>query len=848
LSGTVYNLEPPPGLPLDFGIAVEPEPLNAIASPIRIFLEGHVAWWSDYHEYFEIDNVPDEAEANVLGIRRKVPLKLLMSKLNFNGRAGGNFLTLPSVCSSTATSRLELESWSSETATAETHTPVGVDGCDNVPFSPSVTITAETAQSDAPDGASTIVQVPQHAGEREINTSDIQDAHVMLPEGLTLNPSAAHTLEACTAKQIRIGETGPVECPAGAKIGSVTIETDLPPGSLTGNIYLGSPGGGPITGPPYTIYLDAESARYGVSVRLQGSVAPNPSTGQLEVTFADNPPLPFSELRLTLDGGEYAPLANPLTCGTADTIFAFTPYTGGAAATGSTPFETDGCASPLPFSLSQSTIDQPPSAGVLGPTAFSFNLARADGQQYLSALTTLLPAGLVGAIPSVALCGEAQAQAGTCPAASQLGSATADVGAGDPYQFSGPVFLTGPYGGSPYGLSIPIQATAGPFDLGTIVTRAAINVEPHSGRIIVSSTLPRILDGIPLRLRSISVTVNRPNFLFNPTSCGALATETTLTSTFGTTQTLSSPFGVTGCGALAFRPTFTVASSAHVSKANGASLTVSLRQVAHEANIQSVRVELPVQLPSRLSTLQKACPEATYAANPFGCPAESQVGSATVTTPVLPGVLAGPAYLVSHGGAGFPDLDLLLEGDGVHVILEGNTNIKADVTSSTFPSIPDVPVSSFVLDLPTGPHSALAANGSLCSRALVMPTTITAQSGAQINQKTVVSVAGCPFGSFRHKIRILHRKIDGHTLIVTVQTLQAGRITGYGKNLRTVHRTVRKPSIVTLELPLSRKGVSTARAMRRRHRRLSLRVSIRLSPQRKGESSSSTSTTIRLDA
>jgi hypothetical protein len=834
LTGKVYNLEAPEGLPLDFGIAVEPA--GALITPIHLFLEGHVDWSGDFHEYFEINDVPNEAEVTG-GV--KAPLKVLMSKLNFNGHAGGNFLTLPSICSSTTTSHLELESWSGEIATAETHTPVGVEDCDKVPFSPSATITPETAQSDAPDGATTVVRVPQGVHENAINTSDIQNARLTLPEGLTLNPAAAHELQACSGAQIGIGTTSAVGCPAASRIGAVTIETDLPPGSLTGNVYLGSPGGGLITAPPYTIYLDAESPRYGVSVRLQGSVTPNPATGRLEVTFADNPQLPFSELRLTLNGGVHAPLANPLACGSATTAFAFTPYTGGATAIGSTPFLTNGCPSPLPFSLAQGTADSPANAGAFGSTAFTFNLARADGQQYLSALTTVLPSGLVGAIPSVGLCGEPQANAGTCPAASQIGSATADVGSGDPYPFTGPVFLTGPYGGSPYGLSVPIHALAGPFDLGTIVTRAAINVDPHTGRVIATTTLPTIFQGVPLRLRSISVAVNRPGFLFNPTNCGPLATNTTLTSTFNATQGLSSPFQVSDCNALKFKPAFGVSSSAQASKARGASLKVSLTQVAHEANIHSVLVQLPAQLPSRLTTLQKACPAATYAANPHGCPAGSKVGSATVTTPVLPGALSGPAYLVAQGTA-FPNLDVLLEGDGVHVILEGNTNIKSDITTSTFASIPDVPVSSFVLDLPMGPNSALAAAGNLCSHALIMPTTITAQSGAQIKQSTIISVAGCPFGSFRHKIRILHRKIVGHTLILTVQSLEAGRITAAGgKDLRTVHRSVRKPATVTLRVPLSRRGKKALRSKVRKHHRLTLSVRVTLTPQRKGESSSS---------
>ena len=319
--------------------------------------------------------------------------------------------------------------------------------------------------------------MPQNAEAGGINTADIKDVHVTLPEGMTLNPSAAHGLEACSAGQIGIGTTSPVTCPAASRVGGVRIETDLPPGSLAGNVYLGNPGGGPITGPPYTIYLDAESV-YGVSVRLQGAVNPNPSSGRLEATFTNNPQLPFSALVLTLNGGARAPLANPLVCGTEHVEALFTPYTGLAPALSSTPFLTTGCPSPLPFSLTQTTQNASANAGAF--TAYTLNLARADGQQYLSKVSTVLPAGLVGVIPSVTLCPEPQAQAGACTPASEIGQATVNVGAGpEPYAFSGPVFLTGPYGGAPYGLSIPVAAVAGPFNLGTVVTRATINVDPH---------------------------------------------------------------------------------------------------------------------------------------------------------------------------------------------------------------------------------------------------------------------------------------------------------------------------------------------------------------------------------
>jgi hypothetical protein len=816
VTGKVFNLAPRADLPLLFGIDVGVEPLVNV----HIFLEGHVAWYADYHEYFELNNLPREGE--LLGV--KVPLAVLKSKLFFNGHAGlGNFLTLPSICSSSTTSHLEVESYEGAISRTDTHTPVGVASCGNVPFKPSAAVTGETTASDQPDGATTIVKAPQQAGADEINTADIRDAHVTLPQGMTLNPSAAHGLEACTAAQIGIGTTSAVGCPPASKVGTVTIETDLPPKSLTGNVYLGNPGGGAITGPPYTIYLDAESV-YGVSVRLRGTVTPDPASGRLQASFTENPQLPFSELILSLRGGARAPLANPLVCGIATVDSAFIPYTGGATALSSSPFTTSGCASPLPFAPTQSTQSSSAKAGAY--TSYTFNLARPDGQQYLSQLKTALPPGLVGAIPSVPLCSEALAQKGTCPATGRIGTATVNVGAGpEPYPFSGPVYLTGPYAGSPYGLSIPVAAVAGPFNLGTVVTRVGLNVDSHTGQVIATSALPTIVGGVPLRLRSLSVAVNRRSFLFNPTNCGMLNTSSLLTSTFNATKEVSSPFQVKNCAALPFKPSFKAITKAKGTKLNGDSLQVNLLQGAHEANIHSVVASLPLQLPSRLTTLQKACPEATFAAAPTACPSGSRVGSATVSTPVLPAKLTGPAYLVSHGGAAFPDLDLILEGNGVRVILVGNTNIKAGITTSTFASIPDVPVSSFALDLPTGPNSALSAYGNLCLHPLLMGTTITAQSGAQIKQNTRIAVSGCG-------VRILSHHVHGHFLIVKVRTLGGGKLKIGGRGVRGARRSFAKSTTVTFRLALSAASLRTLR--RHRHRVLRVTVHVEFMPSRAG--------------
>ena len=839
LKGNVYNLGQRPGLPLLFGIDVEGVP--PLVEDVHLLLEGHVSYASeaalstrgvssgDFHEWFEIDNIPPEVGVKIGPLElAKAPLKTLESKLFFDGHAGkGNFLTMPSDCAAPTTSYLELETYAPvEKVSAPTTPPVGVDGCDKVPFEPTAQVTPGPSESHygTGDGITTELKVTQNEESNEINTSDIRDAHLMLPEGLTLNPSAARGLDACTQAQLAKGVDVPSTCPAASKIGTVNVETDLPPGSLSGNVYLGKANGtGAITGPPYLIFIDAESV-YGVSLRLAGTVIPNAETGRLEVSFLDNPQLPFSSLTLTLNGGNRAPLANPASCAPAPTAFTFTPWTAGAALSATSPFAPAGCPNPIPFAPAQSAQDTSNKGGAF--TSYTFNLQRDDTQQYMNAVQATLPAGLVGLIPSVPRCAEPAASAGTCASSSKIGTATAGAGSGsEPYGFSGPVYLTGPYNGAPYGLSIPIEAAAGPFDLGRVTTRVGLSVEQYTGRVIATATLPRIVGGVPLRLRSLSVAVDRSNFLFNPSYCGGLSTDSVLGSQAGAISSVATPFQVTDCGALPFKPVFTASSPTAPSRANGASLEVGFTQPAHQANIRSVVASLPKVLPSRDSTLKLACPEATFATGYKNCPDGSRVGSATVGTPVLPDKLTGPAYLVSHGGAAFPDLDLFLEGDnGVKVVLIGNTDITKGITTSTFASVPDVPVSSFLLKLPTGRNSLLGAYGSLCAKPLYMPMTITAQSGAQIKKRTRISIGSC-------KIKLLSHRVRRHMLIVRAETFTAGRISLWGRGLHTTYRHRKGPAIVTIKAPLSKRG----RARLASRGQLHMRFRVGFNPRHKDE-------------
>jgi hypothetical protein len=860
LKGQLFNLVPP-GPPHARSALYG----AALAIPLALtggahlyahtFVEGNVEWGQeakgtgvgDYHDYFEVTVSPS--------------LPLIRSRqLNYGTAGNGAFITNATSCPGHHTTRLSLEGVNIgeeaevkehlekgeiKTTQAEYETEIALNGCERVPFSPVFSLSPGTSASDQPDQVTTELSVP-HFPEKEIDSSQLKTASITLPEGMTLNPSAANGLEACTVGQARIhSEKFGVECPAGSELGSVSLEVPTLSEPLTGKIYLGDPvpgpgesETGPITGPPYILYVVANSERYGVSVRLKGEATPNPVTGQLTTVFKENPEQPFTKLTLSFNRGALTSIANPLLCGTATGSTILTPVAAGVAnAYPGFGVSITGCATSIPFAPTQSTSNQ--TAVPAANTSFVFNLVRPEGQQYLSKVSTTLPEGLAGKIPDAEQCSEAAAnseevkpQEPKCPEGSKIGTVVVEAGSGGvPYTFPGSVYLTGPYNGAPYGMSIKVPAIAGPFNLGTQVTRATINTNPYTGRVTVASTLPTIRGGVPLRVRRISVDVNKQGFLVNPTSCNALSTESTLTgiTTLApggatTTATASSPFQLANCSSLGYTPKFVAKTGAKTSKANGASLETTLNFTVGQSNTKSVLVTLPKALPSRLTTLQKACLAATFEANPYACPSGSFVGSARANTPLLPGKLQGPAILVSHGGEAFPDLELVLEANGVRVILDGKTNIKKGITTTDFKTTPDEPVSSVTVVLPTGPHSALTTERlttNLCTTKLVMPTTITAQNGKVFKQNTIIQPTACP-------VQIVGHKVVGNTAYVTVKTFAAGRISGSGKGLSTTYRHLTSAkNAVSLKIPLSSAG-------RRKGRPFKVKLRVGFVPKKKG--------------
>ncbi len=674
-----------------------------------------------------------------------------------------------------------------------------VTGCSALEgrFEPSISATPSSSQADSPTGLNLDITVPQHESPEELGTPPLRDALITLPAGMTVNPSSANGLEACSLAQVGFsadGEPNAVAptCPNASKIGTVELETPALPSEvckeatknltecpsenerektpLQGSIYLARQDENPF-GSLLAIYIVINDSRTGVLVKLAGEVKADDTTGQLTTVVHDSPQFPFTELRTHFFAGAAAPLATPAVCGLYTVGSQLTPWSApesGPPASPQASFtigeSSSGDACGAAFSPTFTSATESATAGAYSPLQITF--ARQDADESLSSLSVTMPSGLLGSIKNIAQCPEPLASQGNCSPESLLGDSDVAIGAGPaPYWVhGGKVYLTGPYNHGPFGLTIVTPTTAGPFTLtgnggpGREIVRASIRINSSTGQIsVVSDPLPTILEGIPLKIRTVHITVNRRDFTFNATNCKPQSSAATITSSDGAAVTTSSPYQAQGCAGLPFHPSLTASTAGTASRGNGAALSVKVKAAVGQANIAKTYLTLPKLLPSRLDTIKKACPDSIFATNPASCDEGAVIGTAVVHTPLLKSALSGPAYLVSHGGAAFPDVEFVLQGEGVTLIIDGATDIKKGITYSRFESIPDAPIESFEAVLPTGPHSALgtyehAANGtfkpggsySLCGTHLVMPTVITAQDGAEVKQNTNLTIAGCP--------------------------------------------------------------------------------------------------------
>ena len=669
---------------------------------------------------------------------------------------------------------------------SEAHSPYpATTGCDQLSFDPSLFAQPTATATDSASGLAVNLQVPQESSPSVPSPSEIRESTVTLPEGFSINPNAADGKTVCTEAQARFGTEEEAQCPETSKVGSLSIESATLPGPLPGYIYLGEPK----PGNRYRIFLVANG--FNVHVKLAGSVTPNHETGQLVTSFTELPQSPFSDLNMHFFGSERGLLATPTKCGTYPVQSTFTPWDSFLPKQTSTQYfelksgpitlETGPGGAPCPGSTR--SFHPVFHAASLNSTAgahtpFSLELTRADGDQDLSGLTVTTPPGLSATLAGVPYCPEsditAAAQPGysglqeeahpSCPSASLIGTATVGAGAGShPVYVGGKVYLAGPYKGAPLSLAVITPAVSGPYDLGNAVVRVALHVNPETAQITaVSDPLPRILEGIPLRLRSVLLELNRPGFTLNPTNCDPFSVSAVVSGEEGAQATPSERFQVANCHVLSFAPKLTLRLSGSTSRAGNPALTATLTANPGEANISSTAVTMPSTEIVDNAHINTPCTKVQFAEGKVAgekCPPGSVIGFAKATTPILEKPLGGPVYLRTHPGAGLPDIVAALNGQ-IDIDLDGKVDTVAEKVHgervsrirTTFQTVPDAPVSSFTLALDGRSKGLLQNDTNLCAHSLRANLKIDGQNGKTLDQNPLLR-APCGKASKHKRIR-----------------------------------------------------------------------------------------------
>jgi len=754
----VYNLVPFEGSPSMVGFNTQSGPTFIVGSLDPV----------DQHVTFTISDIHGPSPTSP---------PIIESRLVFNGQAGnGTYLTMPSNCAGGQVSKLFVDSQgppyeAEQTSDEATYTtPSGATGCENVPFDPSIGVNAPNGAVDSPDPVTVNVDIPFDAS-KEIANSYLQVARVTLPKGMGINPSVANGLEVCTDDQFHYHTNLPVECPAASKIGTVEIQTpSLPANSLFGDVYAAIPlKSDPSTGEKFRIFIHGFSQRYGVNIRLKGKVFPDPQTGQLTAEVAENPQATFSSFRLHFNTVDNKVLTLPPTCGPNTATSDLTPWSGQAHATPAADLALSNypgggnCPKTMaerPFAPGYNASVESNKAGSYSP--FHVRITRPQGQQELKVVDVTLPKGLTGKLAGIPYCteqaianavgnsGAAEKANPSCSGESLIGTATTEAGTGsNPYKITGNVYLAGPYKGAPLSLVVVTPAVAGPYDLGTVVIRVALNVNPETAQIhAVSDVIPDVFGGVKLDLRSVFLNINRNQFMINPTNCAAQATigtingggaDPTNASAFSSYK-VSDPFQATACKKLGFKPKLKVKLNGPTTRAKNPRLTAILTAKKGQANIARTALVMPHSLFLDQGHIGTVCTRPQLAAH--ACPKKSVYGHAEAKSPLLSKKLKGKVFLVSSNHE-LPDLLVDLRGQ-VEIYLRGVISSKNGGLKTVFNNVPDVPVSKFTLKMKGGKKSLLVNSTNTCAKPQRAKLNIKGQNGKKVkNNKFKVNVVSC---------------------------------------------------------------------------------------------------------
>lgn len=744
------------------------------------------------------------------------------------------FTVMPTACDGQLlTATLAMRSWQNPTVTAGPYSAssAAVTGCDTVPFDPSITVTPGNTRAGQPSGYGVDLAVPQNDDPDGQSTGNLKDATVTLPEGVAISPPAADGLQACTDAQLAIDSSADEQCPDASKIGTVRIDTPLLDHPVSGAIYIGEQKSqDPQSGDMYRIFLTATDP--GVKVKLRGQIKADPNTGQLTTTFLDNPQIPFSKLSLKFKDGDRAPLVNPTTCGSKTATGKLDAWSGQSKDVSST-----------------FTIDQDCPTGAFAPTfeagttnamagafaSFTMTIRRNDGDQDLSQIGLDLPPGLLGALGSVPLCGEAQAAAGTCDESTRVGSTTVSAGTGGaPYSLPGKVYLAGPYKGAPFSMSIVVPAKAGPFDLGLVVVRSPLQVDANKAKVAApADPLPRIVGGVPLHLRMVNIALDRAGFIFNATSCQPMAIGASLQSTAGATVAASSPYQAQGCDKVVLDPKLSLkitGGKGEMGKFKHPGVEADLSQAFGQSGLKKVRVKLPVSLALDTAASNKPgalCEPAGAAAR--NCPDSSIVGHAVAETPALHEPLKGPIYFVrgeriENGQVRktLPGLYIKLEGEGVPLDLHATSSFtatKPQLLEATFDDIPDAPIKSFRMTVNSGKGGILQSAKGVCVQPKVATVTYEGHTGGSRVRQLEVPAPDCG-------LQIASASATQRMVTLRVTGIGAGRLELTGSRLGKATRTINKADTASIKAIMTR---STRRSLAR-GKKVKVALAVRFRP------------------
>jgi hypothetical protein len=768
LTEPIFNLEPPSGDPNKVAR------LGFYALSLPILINVRVRSESDYGLTAELNAVPSGAKlltatTTLWGVPADPshdtqrltslegwPESLSESPPRKSGLAPAPFMTNPTSCQGPLHVGFAADSYAlpEDASTASAVLPE-ITGCGLVAFDPSLAVTPTSQKAAAPTGLDATLHIPQDETVNGLATSQLRDAVVTLPEGMTIASGAADGLQGCSAEQVGIGVPDQAaNCPDASKIGSAEFDVPALSRTLHGAVYQRTPEPGNL----FRIWLVADEL--GVHVKIGGEVRPDPVTGQITSIFAETPQVPLEEFRLHFKGGPRAVLANPSICGTYFTHSKLTPWSGSTPVIGESPMTID-------QSCDTGAFAPKISGGSTNPVAGSFSsvvldLTREDGEQNVARLDVTTPPGLLGKLAGIPLCPAAQAEIGACGASSQVGTTAVAAGPGpsplwipQPGKDPTAVFLSGPYEGAPYSFVVKTPAQAGPFDLGNVVVRAGIFVDPDTARVTVKSDpLPQILEGVPVFYRTIHVDLDRPDFTLNPTSCDPMSLRGTITSSQGAVADASDRFQVGGCANLGFKPHLATRLFGPTRRGAHPSLRATLITHPGEANIGRAAVTLPPAEFLDQGHIRTVCTRVQFAASE--CPEASIYGHARAVTPLLDQPLEGPIYLRSSSHE-LPDLVAALSGQVKFNLVGRIDSVKRGGIRTTFESVPDAPVSKFVLSMQGGAKGLLVNSTNICTRGGRLLARFDGQNGKIYDSKSPLKnscgTAGRRAGHSRQRVK-----------------------------------------------------------------------------------------------